>query len=381
MGNQVGIVEATGDTWKTIKKSASGAFSLIRLKKSISLFNDCYKVMIDYIQRQIDSGNNVIDGASLSSKISVNVLASVGLGHNINSFEDPNNEFKKKLDALFEIKRWQGVEVIPNIAKLFRIQVFNPDSVQFIETIIKRTMEQRKKRNILGKDILGSLIKINEENPSDEHFHVVLKTYIQFMTDGGFATAELLGATLYYIIAHPEVYSKILEEQDNTFGEDKGIDGKVRENEINQLTYLDMVILETCRLSSIDKTARTCTKPWKIPDSDITIPSGTEILMPISAIHRDPEFWDSPDEFIPERFSSENKVRIKGGTYLPFGTGPRQCLGNIYVKFHIKMAVTHLLRNFTLHNFENLPKVMERAYALAFLPKNGLNLKVSKREF
>ena len=105
MGNQVGIVEATGDTWKTIKKSASGAFSLIRLKKSISLFNDCYKVMIDYIQRQIDSGNNVIDGASLSSKISVNVLASVGLGHNINSFEDPNNEFKKKLDALFESKR------------------------------------------------------------------------------------------------------------------------------------------------------------------------------------------------------------------------------------------------------------------------------------
>ena len=200
------------------------------------------------------------------------------------------------------------------------------------------------------------------------------------MTDGNFITADLLGATLYYIISHSEVYSEIMEEQETVFlTEDSGRNGNLSEEEVNQLEYLDLVISETCRLSCIDKTVRLCTKSWNIPNSDVVIPAGTEILIPVSAIHRDPEIWEYPEEFIPERFSTENKGKIKSVTYLPFGTGPRQCLGNIYVKLHVKMAVTHLLRNFNLHNFENLPKIMERPHPLAFLPESGLKLKFTRR--
>ena len=69
MGNQLGIVEATGDTWKTLKKLASGPFSLIRLKKSISLFNECYKHMLEYIEKELSSGNSVIEGANIFPQI------------------------------------------------------------------------------------------------------------------------------------------------------------------------------------------------------------------------------------------------------------------------------------------------------------------------
>ena len=331
-------------------------------------------------EKELNSGNSVIDGASVFPFVTADVLALVGLGINLNTFADPQNEFKKKLDSVFEVKRWEAVEMFPKLAKLFRIRAFNPESVGFVETIIKRTMGQRKLGGELGKDILGSLIKIKEENAKEEDFDVILNTYIQFMTDGNFVTSDLLGATLYYIISHSEVYSKIMEEQDIVFStEDAGRNGNLLEEEVNQLEYLDLVILETCRLSCIDKTIRLCTKPWKIPNSDIVIPAGTEILIPVSAIHRDAEIWEYPEEFIPERFSTENKGKIKSGTYLPFGTGPRQCLGNVYVKIHVKMAITHLLRNFNLHNFENIPKIMERPHALAFLPESGLRLKLTRR--
>jgi cytochrome P450 family 6 len=380
MGNQIGISEATGDVWKSIKKSTSGPFSIIRLKKSMQLYNDCNKHMLEYIDRQIDAGNTIIDSSSVLPNISMDVLASVGLGVNINTFTEPNDEFKTKTDNIFVTKRWELVQLLPNIASLLRIKVFNPDSVKYIMTIIKRTMEQRKNGGTLGKDILGAIIKHKEDNPQDENFDVILKTYVQFVGDANFTLPGMLGATLYYIISHPEVYSTLIEEQERVFDENGGRCGNLTEEEVNQLTYLDMVILETTRLVCFPKMSRLCTKAWKIPDSNVVIPSGTEIVVPVSAIHKDSEYWESPEEFIPERFSTKNKGKIQSGTYFPFGTGPRQCLGEAYVKLHIKITVTHLLRNYTLHNFENLPRVMKRPHVFAFLPKEGLKLKLTRRK-
>ena len=212
MGNQIGLSEASGDIWRNIKKSASGSFSLIRLKKSIPLYNECNKHMLEYIDRQINAGNTIIDNANILPNISMDVLASVGLGVNINTFMNPIDEFKVKTDNIFVTKRWEFVQFLPNIASLFRIQVFNPDSVKYIMTIITRTMEQRKKGGILGKDILGSIIKHREDNPVDENFDVILKTYVQFVGDANFTLGGLLGATLYYVISHPEIYSKLMDE-------------------------------------------------------------------------------------------------------------------------------------------------------------------------
>ena len=309
----------------------------------------------------------------------MDVLALVGLGVKVNSFEDPNNEFKRKVDNIFDTRRWECVQYLPNIAKLLRIKAMNPDSVGYIRTIIKRTMKQRKNDGILGKDILGSFIKHKEENPTDENFDAMLNTYVQFIGDGNFTLAGLLGANLYYIIANPGVYSKLVEEQEHVFGAKEGKNGCLAEEKLKELPYLDMVISETSRLVCFERNSRTCTKPWRIPDSDMIIPIGTEIVVPVAAIHKDPDFWELPEDFIPERFSAQNKNNIKSGIYLPFGSGPRHCLGMNYARLHIKITITHILRNYELHNFENLPKVMKRPHPFAFLPSEGLKLKFSKR--
>ena len=87
MGNQIGVTEATGETWKSIKKSASGPFSLTRLKKYISVFNECYKHMLEFIDGQLDGGNNVVHSSDIFPNISMDVLAAIGLGVHINSFK------------------------------------------------------------------------------------------------------------------------------------------------------------------------------------------------------------------------------------------------------------------------------------------------------
>lgn len=73
---------------------------------------------------------------------------------------------------------------------------------------------------------------------------------------------------------------------------------------------------------------RQCTKDYTLPNSDIVLKKNTKVMISVLGIHRDPQHYPNPLVFNPERFSSENKQTRPSGTYLPFGDGPRNCIGN-----------------------------------------------------
>jgi cytochrome P450 family 6 len=79
---------------------------------------------------------------------------------------------------------------------------------------------------------------------------------------------------------------------------------------------------------------RTCTTDWKIPDSfghsNVTLPRGTATYVPVYGIHHDPQYYPDPQRFDPERFTPENMKERHPFTYLPFGAGPRICLGEFH---------------------------------------------------
>lgn len=76
---------------------------------------------------------------------------------------------------------------------------------------------------------------------------------------------------------------------------------------------------------------RKCTKDYKIPETNVIIEKGLSVLIPAIALQRDPEYFPAPDIFDPERFSEENKHKIMDHTYLPFGDGPRICIGKYLI--------------------------------------------------
>ena len=142
-----------------------------------------------------------------------------------------------------------------------------------------------------------------------------------------------------------------------------------------------MVLQEAVRYVNLAATFRRCTKPWKIPDTDIIVPVGTDIVIPIMSLHRDPEYWENPDEFMPERFLPENKAKIRNGTYQPFGQGPRQCLGYNYARYEMKLMLAYLLRNFDIENPENLPQKFDfNPETFLPTPKGELKVKFVRRQ-
>lgn len=77
---------------------------------------------------------------------------------------------------------------------------------------------------------------------------------------------------------------------------------------------------------------RVCTKKYKIPDSDITLDKGMKVLIPTYALHFDTKYYPQPEIFDPQRFTEENIASRPNGTFLPFGDGPRMCIGK-YIFF------------------------------------------------
>lgn len=89
-----------------------------------------------------------------------------------------------------------------------------------------------------------------------------------------------------------------------------------------------------------------CNKEYKIPNSDIVIRPGEYISIPAFGIHKDPDYYPDPEKFLPERFSSENKAKRHPMTFLPFGDGPRNCIGARLGQIVAKVAVAGIISDF-----------------------------------
>lgn len=105
-------------------------------------------------------------------------------------------------------------------------------------------------------------------------------------------------------------------------------DGKLTYDMLFDLEYLDQVIKESLRkYPPIPDSVRKCTNEYKIPGTNLIIPKGTTLELPIYSFHHDPEYFPDPKKFDPERFSPQNENNRHSFVYLPFGDGPRNCLG------------------------------------------------------
>lgn len=119
---------------------------------------------------------------------------------------------------------------------------------------------------------------------------------------------------------------------------------------LNQMTYLDMVVSETLRMWPVSPAMeRSVNKPYVVENpngSAVRLEAGDGIWIPTFAIHRDAKYFANP--FDPDRFSAANKHRIQPGTYMPFGIGPRNCIGSRFALMEMKSIFVYLLLHFSL---------------------------------
>ncbi|KAH0999846.1 hypothetical protein HUJ04_005336 [Dendroctonus ponderosae] len=126
------------------------------------------------------------------------------------------------------------------------------------------------------------------------------------------------------------------------------------------MKYMDMVFSEALRKwPPVPGMDRECTKSYTIqpvrPDEKpVHLKPGDVLMLPMMGLHRDPRYYENPEKFDPERFSDENKDKIRPYTYIPFGSGPRNCIGSRFAILEAKAVLYHLLLNFKIEPTKRL---------------------------
>lgn len=124
---------------------------------------------------------------------------------------------------------------------------------------------------------------------------------------------------------------------------------------------------------------RRVTKDYPVPNRKLVLKTGTIVIIPIYAIQRDAEYYENPNEFIPERFEPDCVAKRPPFAYLPFGEGPRLCIGKRFGILQAKIALILLLKNFkfTIHEATKMP-IEYAMHTFLLTIKGDLYLNVEK---
>ncbi|CAB1344098.1 unnamed protein product [Coregonus sp. 'balchen'] len=214
----------------------------------------------------------------------------------------------------------------------------------------------------------GSDTKTGEEQTKGLTDHEILSQAMIFIFAGYETSSSTLSFLAYNLATNPHVMTKLQEEIDTVFPNKAPIQYEA----LMQMDYLDSVLNESLRLYPVSpRLERVAQKTVEI--NGIVIPKDCVVMVPTWTLHRDPEIWSDPEEFKPERFSKENKESIDPYTYMPFGAGPRNCIGMRFALIIIKLAMVEILQSFTFSI------LLEMDSQFLLMPKRPIKLRLEPR--
>ncbi|CAL8383880.1 unnamed protein product [Arctogadus glacialis] len=229
------------------------------------------------------------------------------------------------------------------------------------DRLLTRKLEEHKASMMEGapRDLLDALIQAQRpqgqrsaqqegEGLTDDH---VLMIAAETFGAGVETTSTTLLWILAYLVHHPQVQERVQKELDEVVGRGRGVCVSDRPH----LPYLDSVTNEGLRIRPVS--------PVLIPhtalrDSSIGghfIKCGTRVLVNMWAIHHDPKHWEQPDLFKPERFLDDKGCRVTPPSFLPFGAGPRVCVGESLARMELFLFLSSLLQRMSFRLPDGAP--------------------------
>ena len=218
---------------------------------------------------------------------------------------------------------------------------------------------------LASSDLLSHLVSIPQM--SDD---LIRDQLLTMLIAGHDTSTALLAWTLHLLAQHPPVMARVQLEVDGALG-----DGPPSAGALNGLYFLDAVIKETLRLyPPIHVANRFVAEDTNVSGYDLQ--AGARVMASIYLSHRDERYWQAPDDFRPQRFA-RGAQRPPAFTYIPFGGGPRACIGAAFAQIEAKVVLARILQQFTLHDVGR----PVRPYMGATLePHPGVFLRVQRRQ-
>lgn len=343
-----------GDKWKHLRTKLTPTFTSGKMKMMFQTLVDCGNQMMEFIEK-LEQKNECMDVKEVCACYTTDVIGSCAFGIECNCFKDPNAEFRFYGNKVFKTTKMQTAKlffgfVSPKLARKLRFKTLDEGVAKFFMNAVKSTVQYREENNYVRKDFMQLLIELKNNADGTKNQltieEIAAQAFVFFLA--GFETSSTtMTFCLFELAKNQQMQKKVREEILQVLAKH---DGQITYEGMQEMKYLGQVIDETLRMyPPLPILNRTCTKPYTLPDTDITIEEGTNISIPIYGIQHDPEYFPDPERFDPDRFSDENKGNIIPYTYLPFGEGPRVCIGLRFGVMQARVGLTTILKNFVVN--------------------------------
>ncbi|XP_077563288.1 cytochrome P450 3A41-like [Haemaphysalis longicornis] len=406
LDNMMSITPA--ERWRKIRPAASPAFSTGKLRKMNSLIEDCAIVTAEHLKKAAVKEED-IDVKQFFGNYALDVIARCAFATRLDSHSEQTNDFVTKSRQAFAGRitpRLFIFFVLPAVAKFLKLRPFNTELFLYFKQICQNIIKSRQDKQSRSEDFLqlmmdaqegkltatsenaaerdNKLFNLGEDLKPDTSFSSdktltedeAMAQCVLFFIAGQDTTSTAIAYTLYLLAVHPEAQEKLRKEVDECFethGEHPGLDV------VTKLKYLHCVVSEALRMYPPGTRLERCPpEDYVLGDTGIKLKKGDLVAIPVFAMHHDPQYFPDPSAFKPERFDDDNIGSIQPYTYLPFGAGPRNCIGMRFALQAVKLSVLYTIRNVQLVRTEKTKVPLE--FTSGFGALNAKNVTVGIRQ-
>ncbi|KAK6635098.1 hypothetical protein RUM44_000347 [Polyplax serrata] len=398
------LITLKGTKWRNLRVKLTPTFTSGKMKMMFPVMVDCANLLKKYLSSASEAGD-IIEFKEVFSRFSTDVISSCAFGIESNCINNPNAEFrvfgKKLLEPGFSLVfRFIVPNFFPWIRNIFQVRAVPKDISDFFINAVKDTMDHREANNIKRNDFMDLLIQLKakgkiDDVDQDEHenntegsgqgpeeykfsLHQAAAQAFVFFVAGFETSSTTLSLGFYELALHPKIQEKLQQEIDSML---KKYNQEITYEGLMEMDYLDRFIQETLRKHPpVSTIGRECTKEYDIPEMGVKLEKGTRILISVTGLHNDPEHFPEPEVFNPDRFTPEEKRKRDHFAYLPFGEGPRICIGSRFALLQVKVAIVSILSHFNVAVCSHTPIPLVYNNKSFFLtPATGIPLKLTPR--
>nr|WCC58080.1 cytochrome P450 [Pharsalia antennata] len=358
-----------GTKWRNLRIKVTPTFTSGKLKSMFQTLADCGVVLENYFQETLEK-KEAVDIKDVFGRFTTDIIGSCAFGLECNTFKEPNSPFRVYGTKFFTATKFKRLQFViasnfPSIGRFLKVRQVDKDITDFFMKVVGDTVTYREKNNYRRNDVLQLLIDLkNNAESREDGFkgdgksltmeELAAQCFVFFIA--GFETSSTTATfVLYELATHQDIQDKVREEIRTVLAKH---DNKITYDSLNELTYMKQVIDEALRkYPPLPFVTRLCVEDYKVPGEAFTIEKGTRVFIPIVGYHYDKEYYDNPTKFDPDRFSEENKKNRHTYAHIPFGEGPRVCIGERFGIMQTKIGLTSILKNFrvTLNKETQVP--------------------------
>ncbi|KAK0080395.1 hypothetical protein PV326_008191 [Microctonus aethiopoides] len=345
------------ERWREVRSTLSPSFTASKMKFMFELVSKCSEDFVQYLVDHPEMAKS-LDMKDAYTRYTNDVIATAAFGISVNSLKNRDNEFYLRgkdatsFNGILRTIKFIAGRAMPRVMRLMGFKFLSQDTDKFFHELITETVKARDENKIIRPDMIHLLMQArnNRAGISITIDDIIGQAFIFFLA--GFDTSSTFMTFLSHLLAFNEdVQDKLRNEIDEVAQEDGG---KINYDKLVNLKYMEMVMNEALRLyPPAVVTDRVCVQSFKLPSSlpgynEFTVEKGMIFWLPIYALHHDPKYFPNPEKFDPERFNDDNKSNIIPYTFMPFGIGPRKCIGERFATMETKIILAHLLQKFII---------------------------------